>query len=258
MITKTQASIRKKNTMGLALACINQQEALQQIIALAHQKQPAYVCFANAHMTVEAKLNPAFSTVVNSAKLIFPDGKPLCWAIKLFHQQKQERVAGMDMMPKLLAEAEQQQLRVYFYGSKPEVLANICQRAKQEYPYLQLVGYHSPPFRPLQEDETLEDIKAINQSKADLIFVALGCPKQEKWMAKYSKQVNGVMLGVGAAFPVYAQLQSRAPKWMQHAGLEWLFRLVQEPKRLWKRYLITNSYFIWMLVKAIAKKRKQK
>jgi len=243
-----------KQTLGLTLSSLNFQESIKEIIDLATDKQQGYICFANAHMTVEANQDPSFADQLNQATYVFPDGMPLVWAMKLLHRQAQERVAGMDMLPALLAEAEKCGLAVYFYGSTPEVLQAIQQRASLNYPQLKIVGLYSPPFGQSSEATMMNDIRNINQSGAQLVFVALGCPKQEKWMAKYTHQVQAVLLGVGGAFPVFAQQHSRAPQWMREIGMEWFFRFVQEPKRLWKRYLTTNTYFIWLFIQALLKK----
>lgn len=211
--------------------------------------QSSYTCVANVHMLVEAHNDPAFAKVVNEADVTTPDGQPLTWAIKLLHGISQPRVAGMDILPDLLAEATQKQIPVLFYGGTDVMQEKTKTYLQSSFPALKIAGLYSPPFRPLTVEEELNIIDRINQSGARLIFVVLGCPKQEKWMASMRGKINGCMIGIGGALPVLVGMQKRAPRWMQNAGLEWLYRLCQEPKRLFKRYAVTNTKFIFLLVK---------
>ncbi|GAB4131260.1 MAG: WecB/TagA/CpsF family glycosyltransferase [Raineya sp.] len=239
----------RKKVISLELSLITYQEALEAIGRLAAARQSAYACFANAHMTIEAHQNPQFATQVNQAGFVFADGVPLRWALRWLYGIKQERIAGMDFMESIVSWASQNHLKIFLYGSTDEVLKAIAQRINQEYASDILVGSISPPFRPLSEEEQNKMIEQINGSGANLVLVALGCPKQEAWMATYSHQIQAVCLGVGGAFPVFAKMQSRAPMFLQKFGLEWLYRLYQEPKRLWKRYFFTNSLFVYLLLK---------
>ena len=200
-------------------------------------------------MTIETHNDSSFAEIVNKADLITPDGMPLVWALRLLYGIKQERIAGMDLLPKLLKAAEAENLAVYFYGGTEEMMGQTEGFVKIHYPQLKNVSFESPPFRPLSTQEEGECIDRINASGANLVLVALGCPKQEKWMAQMKGEINACMVGIGGALPVLVGMQKRAPKWMQKAGCEWLYRLIQEPKRLFKRYLVTNSLFILLLVK---------
>jgi N-acetylglucosaminyldiphosphoundecaprenol N-acetyl-beta-D-mannosaminyltransferase len=173
----------------------------------------------------------------------------LVFGLKWLYGIEQDKVSGPDLMPSLLAEAEKQQLRVFFYGATQTVLNQLIEYCQQKYPDLKIAGAISPPFRVLNKAEEIADINAINRSKANLVFVALGCPKQEIWMSRMKGEIQAVMLGVGGAFPMLVGVEKRAPKWMQENGLEWFFRLAQDPKRLFKRYLVTNSWFIYLLMK---------
>lgn len=221
---------------------------LDRILVLAERRQSSYVCVANVHMCIEAYDDKSFAEVVNAADLVTPDGMPLAMAIKLLYGEAQDRVAGMDLLPDLLALAEQHEMACYIYGGSEAMLAQSKHYIEERYPHLRC-GYYSPPFRPLSDAELLGDAARINAFGAQLIFVALGCPKQERWMAHMKGKVQGCMLGIGAALPVLIGAQSRAPKWMQKASLEWLYRLIQEPKRLFKRYAYTNTKFLWLLMK---------
>lgn len=207
------------------------------------------VYVANVHMFIETQKDTEFLQVVNNADIVTPDGKPLCLALKWLYGIKQERVAGMDLLPSLLIEAENQGIQVGFYGYTKEGLMAVKLKCNELYPSLKPPLFISPPFRPLTEVEQQTYVNQVNEAKVQILFVALGCPKQEKWMASMKGRINATMIGIGGALPVFAGLQKRAPKWMQKFSLEWLFRLVQEPKRLFKRYLITNTYFIYLIMK---------
>jgi N-acetylglucosaminyldiphosphoundecaprenol N-acetyl-beta-D-mannosaminyltransferase len=183
---------------------------------------------------------------VNNANIATPDGMPLAKAMKWLYGIKQDRVAGMDLMPDLMRVCEEKNLSIFLYGSTDSVLSKIVAKVQIEFPKLSLYTY-SPPFRTLEDKEKEEIIYMINEKKPDFVFVALGCPKQEKWMAEHLNKINSCMIGLGGALEVYADVKDRAPQWMQDYSLEWLYRLVQDPKRLWKRYLITNTLFVILL-----------
>lgn len=223
------------------------QEMVEEVFNLSENKSSSYVCVSNVHMVIEAYNNKEFNHILNQADLATPDGKPLAIAMRLLHKKPQMRVAGMDLLPDLLKESEKRGKSVFFYGGTQNTLDKIEEKARKDYPNLKISGLYSPPFRKLSEQEEKEIIDMINKSKADLLFVSLGCPKAEYWMAKHKDKIHTCMLGVGGAFPVFAGTQKRAPQWMQDYALEWLYRLVLEPKRLWKRYLTTNSQFLYLL-----------
>lgn len=225
------------------------QQISESILHRAQSYRSAYVCVANVHMFIEAHRDKAFARVLDEADIVTPDGMPLVFALNVLYGIQQERVAGMDLMPRLLQEANRLDLKVYLYGSTPDVLTAILERTQHDFPTLNWAGVESPPFRELNTNEVQNTVERINSSGAHLVLVALGCPKQEKWMAGMKGKINATMVGLGGAFPVYAGMQSRAPGWMQRFSLEWFYRLMQEPSRLWKRYLLTNSLFILLLIK---------
>lgn len=240
---------KKAQVISLKLNLITYQDSLTSIVTLGKSRISSYVCFANVHMTIEAHWNKELACQINSASMVLADGVPLIKSIRLLHGLEQERIAGMDIMPDLLRLSESSQLKVFFFGSTLQQLEEIKKRAMNEFPTLQIVGMVSPPFdKPLDEHKYFDE---INNSGAHLVFVSLGCPKQEKWMAMNSNKIRACLLGVGGAFPVYARLTKRAPYWMQKYALEWLFRLIQEPKRMWKRYVITNTIFTFLLGKEL-------
>ncbi|WP_341226042.1 WecB/TagA/CpsF family glycosyltransferase [uncultured Arcticibacterium sp.] len=222
---------------------------VNEIFDLSEKKKTNYICVANVHMFIEAQNDLAFLKIINEADLVTPDGKPLCLALKWLYGISQERAAGMDLLPVLLQESERKKVKVGFYGYTEEGLEVVKQKCQKLYPNLIEPLFISPPFRTLSQKEQEEYITQMNKAEIELLFVALGCPKQEKWMASMKGQIQATMIGIGGALPVFAGLQKRAPNWMQDASLEWLFRLSQEPKRLFKRYFITNSLFIYLIVK---------
>ena len=221
---------------------------VRRVIEMA-DKESGYTCIANVHMLVEAYSDEAFAEIVNNADIITPDGMPLTWSLKLLHGIKQDRVAGMDLLPDILSAAEQKIIPVYFYGGTQEMLDKIREYLPAHYPGLKIAGMYSPPFRELTELERVDVADSINSSGAKIVLVVLGCPKQEIWMSKMKNRVHATMVGVGGALPVMIGVQKRAPKWMQKSGLEWLFRLIKEPRRLFKRYAVTNSLFLYLLTK---------
>lgn len=241
--------LSKEKILSINISKGAHSEFVDTILDLGRKKQPSYVCIANAHMLVEAHLSDSFQKVVNEADIVTPDGMPLAKAFGTLYGIEQDRVDGMSLLPKLLDKAIEQNLSVYFYGSSSKVIDHTNNFIKQNYPKLHVVGMYSPPFRWLTEGEEEKIVSNIANSGANLVFIALGCPKQERWMSEMKEQIPAVMIGVGGALPVLVGLQKRAPMWMQKNSLEWLFRLLQEPRRLFKRYFVTNSIFLYLLFK---------
>ncbi|MEM9934963.1 MAG: WecB/TagA/CpsF family glycosyltransferase [Bacteroidota bacterium] len=241
--------MNKLDILGSHISTGSYHTFVEEIVGKGKRNESSYVCVANVHMVMEAHKDGAFRKVLNEADITTPDGMPLVKGMKMLYNYEQDRVAGMDLMPSLMKEAEALSLSVYFYGSTEEVLSKITDRAGKEFPSLHIAGTYSPPFRKLSPEEEAGVIDMINEAAPHLVFVALGCPKQEKWMANHLGKIHACMLGVGGAFPVYAGEQSRAPMWMQKMALEWMYRLVLEPNRLWKRYMVTNSAFVFHFIK---------
>ena len=245
-------NLETKKVLSLNISTGSYEIFLDTVSNLSKQQKSSYICLVNVHSVVEAANNPNFKNIINNADIAAPDGMPVAKSIKLLYGIKQKRVAGMDLFPDLLKKASEDNLSVFFYGSTNTVLKKIVERANKEFPTLKISGFFSPPFRDLSEKEKNETADIINNAESDIIFVSLGCPKQEIWMADMKNKLKkGVMVGVGAAFPVYAGTAKRAYKWMQDLSLEWLFRLFQEPKRLLWRYLYTNTYFLFLMSKEI-------
>ena len=227
---------------------------IRKITDLAQKSAGAYVCVANVHMTVEAIRNPDFGNVLRESDLAILDGMPLCWAYQLIHGFKPDRIAGKHLMHALLLEAAQNNMSVFFYGSSPEKLNKTEAYLIEHYPGLIIAGMISPPFRALSFEENMAYADQINTSGASLVFVALGCPKQEIWMHTMKAHVHATMLGIGGAMEVLVGIQKRPAHWIENVGLEWFFRLCLEPRRLFKRYLITNTLFIYYLCRELMRK----
>lgn len=220
---------------------------IEEIFYLVHYKIPAMVCFANVHMVVEAHKNTGFQKIINSANIVAPDGKPLSIFLHHFENRKQDRVCGMDILPDLLRQAEKLNKSVFFLGGTHELLTKVISKTRHTYPLLKISGFYSPPFRNLSDEENAYTNEIIKSGSPDLVFVSLGCPKQEKWMAENKTKIGACLLGVGQAFNTYAGVEKRLPKWMRNLSMEWLYRLYLEPKRLWKRYFFTNTYFLLLV-----------
>ena len=224
-------------------------EFVDTILQLGAARSSAYVCCANVHMLVEAHRDASFRQVLAEADLVTPDGGPVASIAGWRSGRRQERVPGMDLLPALLAEAARRGQSVYFYGTTDDVLRAIVDRARRELPALRIGATGAPPFRPLAPTEEAAHVAAINAADPDLLFVALGCPRQEKWMAAHRGQIKACMLGVGQAFLTYAGLEQRLPVWARRLWLEWAYRLYLEPRRLWRRYLLTNSRFLYLMLR---------
>jgi N-acetylglucosaminyldiphosphoundecaprenol N-acetyl-beta-D-mannosaminyltransferase len=224
---------------------------MQVILSWAKERTSKFVCVANTHMLVEAHQSPRFKDVLYLADLVTPDGMPLVWMMKLLGVHNQNRVAGIDIFETLCKESSLQSLSIFFVGSQGDILNRIRLRLAEEFPDLRIAGMESMPFRPLtrQDDESI--LKKIKASGASIVFVSLGCPKQERWMAQHRGRLPAVMIGLGGVFPVYAGIQKRAPQWAREHGLEWLYRLVQEPRRLWKRYGSTIPLFVFLAARQL-------
>lgn len=219
-------------------------EAIQTVQDWGQQHASRYVCICNVHSVVTAARDQEFNRVLNHADMATPDGAPIAWALRHGGLTTQERINGPDLMWRYLKRAEEIGQSPFFYGSNDATLQKLIDAIHASFPRLHIAGSHAPPFRSLTPEEDEMDIHHINQSGAHVVFVGLGCPKQEHWMAAHRGQINAVMIGVGAAFDYHAGTIKRAPLSWQRNGFEWLHRLLSEPRRLFKRYLITNTLFI--------------
>jgi N-acetylglucosaminyldiphosphoundecaprenol N-acetyl-beta-D-mannosaminyltransferase len=236
--------IQSRNIAGARVDGTCYANAIDQVTAWADARESRYVCISTVHMVMEGHDNPAYQAIVNGADLVTSDGMPLVWGLRALGAKSAERVYGPDLTPMICERAAAEGISVGFYGSTEVVLSTMVRELNDRYPDLQVVYQHSPPFRTLTDDEVAEEIAQIRSSGVQILFVGLGCPKQERWMASRRGEIDAVMLGVGAAFDYVGGTKAQAPKRMQSMGLEWLFRLITEPKRLWKRYLYHNPRFV--------------
>ena len=244
--------------LGVPISAVDWNEALAALHTWVRARESRYVCICNAHSVVMAGQNALFRRAIEAADMATPDGAPVAWMLRQLGQRQQQRINGPDLMWRYCAQVAGTDASVYLYGSTPDTLQRLRQQLHAAFPSLVIAGMRSPPFRPLSADEDAADVAAINASGAGLVWVSLGCPKQELWMAAHAGRVQAVMVGVGAAFDFHAGTVARAPAWMRTHGLEWLHRFASEPRRLWRRYLITNTLFVWgaarqLLGRAIAR-----
>ncbi len=241
--------------LGVRVDPTSYSAATAQIVAWATNHESRYVCVANVHMIMEAYDSPGFMNIVNAADLTTPDGMPLVWTLRRLGHPDQERVYGPELTLRLTAAATQGDISIGFYGGAPETLRRLIDVFTRRFPSVKIAYFSSPPFHLLTPEEDQQVIRDINVSGARILFVGLGCPKQERWMAEHKGKIRAVMVGVGAAFDFYAGTKRQAPALLQNLGLEWLFRLGQEPGRLWRRYLYHNPRFMGLVLAQILLRR---
>ncbi len=227
-------------------------DSASDIIIEHAKKQSSFGVSALAvHGLVTAITDPKLGAVINKIDLIVPDGQPVRWALNSFYKLgMRDRVYGPELTLRVLQKANQNELKVFLFGSTENTLNKFSTFIKTNFPKVNLCGVHKDRFREATEEEDQEDIEKINESGAHIVLVGRGCPRQEFWVAQHKGKVNAAMMAVGAAFDFHAGTLKQAPSWMQRSGLEWLYRLFREPKRLWKRYLVTNSVFLYFIFKS--------
>ena len=233
------------NILGVNIAAIDMPWLVGYLNENIHMLSGDYICVANVHTTVTAYEDEEYREVQNGAIMAIPDGGPLSSVGRKRGFKNIKRTTGPSLMEEIFKISALKGYRHYFYGSTEETLKKLYSVLMENYPGIQIVGMYSPPFRPMTEEEDRVTIEKINETKPDFVWVGLGAPKQEKWMAVHQGQVKGLMIGVGAGFDYHAGNIERAPEWMQKSNLEWAYRLLQDPKRLFGRYWNTNTKFIW-------------
>ena len=247
----SQARGREMEVFGIPLAERSLAAAADDIFSALARGERGHVCIANADMFTRAMRMPRLRSAMKSARLVVSDGMPLVWLQRRLGMQSAERVYGPDFMAELCRRAQFDKVPVFFYGGTDEILAGLTAALHQRYPQLRVAGSIAPPMLPADPPLDPPCISTIRNSGSRLIFVGLGCPKQELWMLTHGEQLDAIVIGVGLAFAQLAGTVPRAPAWMQRSGLEWVFRLSQEPKRLWKRYLIGNTVFVAVALAAL-------
>lgn len=246
--TLDKSCIPTCNIMGVNIAVIDMQRLCSYVQENIKALSGDYICVSNVHTTVTAYEDPEYLKVQNGGIMVIPDGGPLSSVGQKRGFKNMKRTTGPSFMGKILKVSVEKGYRHYFYGSTDETLKKLYAVLEHDYPGILIAGMYSPPFRPLTREEDQTIIDRINAVNADFVWVGLGAPKQEKWMADHQGKINGVMVGVGAGFDYFAGNIDRAPEWMQKSNLEWVYRLMQDPKRLFSRYFHTNTKFIWNAV----------
>lgn len=250
-ITTSEVPKHVINVIGSPVTAAPFNDQIEMMLTWASSHESKVVCVANVHMLTEAYWHPEFAAVLKSADIVTPDGMPLVWMMRLMGARDQNRVAGMDILLSLCKLASQRNISIFFLGSEATILEKMRTKLEHEFSDLQIAGMEPLPFRPLTPAEDDAIIQKIHESGAGLVLVSLGCPKQEYWMNQHKDKIQAVMIGLGGVFPVLAGIQKRAPLWMRNAGLEWFYRLIQEPRRLWSRYINTIPPFIWLALKQL-------
>jgi N-acetylglucosaminyldiphosphoundecaprenol N-acetyl-beta-D-mannosaminyltransferase len=242
--------IERADILGVGVSAINMTQALDKIDGWIGRREQNYVCVTGVHGIMESQRDAQLKQIHNQAGLVTPDGMPLVWLSRLKGLSWVERVYGPDLMLAVCQHSLVAKYRHYFYGGDQGIAEVLVSRLRQQFPGLQVAGSLSPPFRALTRDEDAQAVQRINGTEPDIVWVGLSTPKQEYWMHEHLGRLSApVMVGVGAAFDFHAGLKKQAPRWMQRNGLEWFFRLMSEPRRLWRRYLVNNPAFLWLLLR---------
>jgi len=248
--------IEKVNILGVGISAINMDDALQYLEYHIKAKTKNYICVCPNHTIMESQKNKRLLDIVNSANIATPDGMSVVWACKLLGYTKVKQVCGTELMLAFSELSVEKGYTHFYYGGADGVTEKLAEKMCQKFPELKVAGKYSPPFRPLTEAEDKTVIDMINRVNPDVVWIGLGMPKQELWMGEHFGRINApLMIGVGAAFDFLSGIKERAPKWMQRTGLEWLFRLVQEPRRLWRRNLYHPIFFFKVFLQRIGMKR---
>jgi N-acetylglucosaminyldiphosphoundecaprenol N-acetyl-beta-D-mannosaminyltransferase len=235
--------------LGIGVSAVDPESAIAEMARWIKEDERHYVCVTGVHGIMESQDDPALIDIHNRSGLTVPDGMPTVWAGHYAGFKSMQRVYGPDLMPSFIAAGVSTGFRHFLYGGAEGVADLLANKLRQKFPGVEIVGTYCPPFRPLTEQEEVEVAELINASGADVVWVGLSTPKQERWMDRMTDRLDvNVVLGVGAAFDINAELASRAPRWMQRIGMEWLYRLIKEPRRLAKRYLKNNPRFLWRIL----------
>ena len=249
--------VDEEPVLGIPLALTDYDETLDWIDGTVASRRRGYVCVAAVHTVMVCQEDPELREAVLRADFTVPDGQPLVWAMNALGHHLPSRVYGPELMDRACARAAKTGLRMYLYGGRNQgALVQLALNLRRRYPGLQIVGGYAPPYRELTSEEEDAVVDEINRSGADLVWVGIGVPKQEKWMARMRDRLQPpVLVGVGAAFDFHAGLVPQAPDWMQRVGLEWVYRLIHEPRRLWKRYARYNPRFVTGFARQYARHR---
>jgi N-acetylglucosaminyldiphosphoundecaprenol N-acetyl-beta-D-mannosaminyltransferase len=250
-------SILKSDILGVGVSAINMEMALNTIDRWLVERTPRYVCVTSTHSIMECYDDPAIRNIYNSAGLVTPDGMPMVWLSRLNGYSHVNRVYGPDLLLELCERSLEHGYRHFFYGGSAKTLDLLDRRLSARFPGLRIVGKYAPPFRALTAKEDDEIVRTINATNADIVWVGLGCPKQERWMAEHVDRLHApALIGVGAAFDFHAGTKKQAPRWMQRHGMEIFFRVLSEPRRLWRRFLRNHPRFVVLALLQILNPRR--
>jgi len=260
-IQPSPATVSRPETaevLGISLALTDYEQALQWMNAMVAERERGYICVCNVHTVMASREDAQLSAALQASSLNVPDGQPLVWAVNALGNSLRDRVYGPELMARACARAAHTGQRFYLYGGRDQgALFQLALNLRQRYPGIKIVGGYSPPHRPLNEEERDAIVEEINHSRADVVWVGIGVPKQEKWMLEMRPRLEApVLIGVGAAFDFHAGLVRQAPSLVQDAGLEWAFRLAHEPRRLWRRYTRYNPRFMAAFARQFAEHRR--
>ncbi|MEA4906569.1 MAG: WecB/TagA/CpsF family glycosyltransferase [Anaerolineaceae bacterium] len=245
---QVEADFPRGNILGVGVSAIHMEQAVERIEAWIRAGRPEYVCVTPAHAVMACQDDEELRAIYNHSGLTTPDGMAIVWLLRWAGFSTVERVYGPDLLQAMCARSVGRGYRHYFYGGAPGVAAQLAQRLQRDYPGLIVAGVESPPYRRLTEEEDQAVVQRIREAQADVVWVGIGSPRQERWMHAHYRQLGKpVLVGVGAAFDFLSGRKPQAPRWVQRAGLEWLYRLVSEPRRLWKRYLLGYPRFVGLV-----------
>lgn len=244
----TAQSPARENILGVGVSVVNMDGAVEAIHGWIDRNERRYVCVTGVHGIMESQRSAELRRIHNEAGMVTPDGMPLAWLLRLAGHLDVDRVCGPELMPRLLIQSQARQDGHFLYGTTPQVLQLLEARLRQIAPAARIVGTYAPPFRPLTRDEEDAVVEEINLCAPDVVWVGLSTPKQELWMATYRPRIHAaVLIGVGAAFDIHAGVRRRAPRFLQRSGFEWTWRLMSQPRRLWRRYLTNNPQFLLLI-----------
>ncbi|MBU1862629.1 MAG: WecB/TagA/CpsF family glycosyltransferase [Candidatus Omnitrophica bacterium] len=250
--------ITKVDILGTRICVLTMEKTINLIETFIQTGGHHYVCICPVSTIVACKQDDELRTIVNTADLATPDGMPLVWLIRLKTNEKVDRVYGPDLMVDFMNATNTKKYSHFFFGGKQDVPEKMAKKFTNMFSGLRIAGCYSPPFRSLSNEEENKEIEMINNATPDIVWVGIGSPKQEKWMKKNVSKLNAaVIIGVGAAFDFHSGVKKQAPLWLRNIGMEWFFRLLTEPLRLWRRYLVGNTLFVYWLIKEQFKKNRR-
>ncbi len=253
MTLQALCDISVGSVFGIEFSVLTMDEVVETIIKAATQRRPMSVTALAVHGLIEALNNLEMREAVGQIDIVTPDGQPVRWALNIFSEARlPDRVSGPALMRALCRRAAEEGITIYLFGSAAETCKRLATRLAEDHPRLNIAGVQPDRFREATAEEDMADVQVMNRSGAGIIFVGRGCPRQEKWVAAHKDRIDAVTVAVGAAFDFIAGNISHAPGWMQRAGLEWVWRLMQDPRRLWRRYLMTNSWYLFYCLRELS------